>query len=221
MIRRLVALAIGAGVLGTAVSVPARSVTPATVAPATPGIGVPGGPSRAPEKGCAWRKLADAKLGLEVWVQRCQLDKRIIDFRLDHGSLFIHWSDGGDDYATLDVLPMGAGETAEAAIRRVFRQHTPKSLAERCVLSRYTEGSNPPDAERYTFVPAKAYQKELDRQKSDGVPDPPCGDWGEAPDGIQYFEVQPTSGARNVLFVRVGQDAPLFDEMTLRLLPPR
>ena len=26
--------------------------------------------------------------------------------------------------------------------------------------------------------------------------DPPCGDWGDAPDGIQYFEVQP--GARSV-----------------------
>ena len=47
------------------------------------------------------------------------------------------------------------------------------------------------------------------------VGDPPCGEWGDAPDGIQYFEVQP--GERRVLFVRVGQDEPLFDEKTLRL----
>jgi hypothetical protein len=119
------------------------------------------------------------------------------------------------------VLPMGQGETAAAAMLRVFRQHTPKKLAERCVLARYTDGPNPPGAERYTFVPDKKYQKELDRQKTDGVPDPPCGDWGVAPDGIQYFEVHPKSGARNVLLVRVGQDTPLFDEMTLSLLPPR
>ncbi len=51
------------------------------------------------------------------------------------------------------------------------------------------------------------------------MPDPPCGDWGDSPDGIQYFEAQPSSGARKVLFVRVGQDQPLFDERTLRLLP--
>ena len=49
--------------------------------------------------------------------------------------------------------------------------------------------------------------------------DPPCGDWGDAPDGIQYFEVHP--GARSVLFVRVGQDEPLFDEKTLRLIVPK
>lgn len=42
---------------------------------------------------------------------------------------------------------------------------------------------------------------------------------GDAPDGIQYFEAQPRSGALKVLFVRVGQDEPLFDEKTLRLLP--
>ena len=52
--------------------------------------------------------------------------------------------------------------------------------------------------------------------KADQVGDPPSGDWGDAPDGIQYFEVQP--GARSVLFVRLGQDEPLFDEKTLRLI---
>jgi hypothetical protein len=38
------------------------------------------------------------------------------------------------------------------------------------------------------------------------------------PDGIQYFEV-PAGEGRRVLFVRVGQDEPLFDEQTLRVLP--
>ncbi|HYL05698.1 MAG TPA: hypothetical protein VE075_06640, partial [Thermoanaerobaculia bacterium] len=64
-----------------------------------------------------------------------------------------------------------------------------------------------------------AYAKELAAKHEDGVPDPACGDWGDSPDGIQYFEAQPASGARKVLFVRLGQDEPLFDEATLRLLP--
>jgi hypothetical protein len=38
------------------------------------------------------------------------------------------------------------------------------------------------------------------------------------PDGIQYFEV-PVGEGRKVLFVRIGQDEPLFDEQTLRVLP--
>ena len=41
------------------------------------------------------------------------------------------------------------------------------------------------------------------------------------PDGIQYFETQPASGSGKVLFVRVGQDVPLFDDFTLRLLPAK
>lgn len=41
---------------------------------------------------------------------------------------------------------------------------------------------------------------------------------GHDPDGIQYFEAQPASATlHKVLFVRVGQDTPLFDEATLRL----
>ncbi len=64
--------------------------------------------------------------------------------------------------------------------------------------------------------------RKIDRKADPNeVPEPPCGDWGTAPDGIQYFEAHPSSNARKVLFVRVGQDEPLFDEKTLRLVPPR
>jgi len=90
----------------------------------------------------------------------------------------------------------------------------------RCVLAPYHDASTktPAGVLRYTFVPNKAYQKTLDAHASpDEVPDPPCGDWGEAPDGIQYFEAQPSSGVAKVLFVRIGQDEPLFDDATLRL----
>ncbi|WP_352830977.1 hypothetical protein [Mesorhizobium sp. M0830] len=38
------------------------------------------------------------------------------------------------------------------------------------------------------------------------------------PDGIQYFEVS-TGAGRKLLFVRIGQDEPLFDEQTLEVLP--
>ena len=54
------------------------------------------------------------------------------------------------------------------------------------------------------------------KETPDDVPDNACGDFGESGDGIQYFETQ--DGARKVLFVRVGQDIPLFDEQTLRIL---
>ena len=172
-------------------------------------------PSRPAEKGCRWEKLSKPALGLEAWTQRCDFGFRKIDFLIKGSSLFIHYSDGGEPDPLVDVLPLLPGETAEAGIKRIFAAHTDGKLVRRCVLGPY-HGESRPGAKRYTFIPDRAYQKELDAKADPNeVGDPPCGDWGDAPDGIQYFEMQP--GARKVLFVRVGQDEPLFDEKTLRL----
>jgi len=111
------------------------------------------------------------------------------------------------------------GETVEASVKRHFSGHTEKTLAARCVVSPYRGAPPRSGAKRYTFVPNAAYAREL-KAKADPneVGDPPCGDWGIASDGIQYYEVHPASKVRKVLFVRVGQDVPLFDEKTLRLI---
>ena len=100
---------------------------------------------------------------------------------------------------------------------RLLLEKTDKAVSARCVLAPYTEGTAPAGVKRYTFNPDAAYAKELKAAATDEVPEPPCGDWGEMPDGIQYFEV-PAGEGRKVLFVRAGQDEPLFDEQTLRVL---
>ncbi|RVB55284.1 hypothetical protein [Mesorhizobium sp. M7A.F.Ca.CA.002.03.2.1] len=83
----------------------------------------------------------------------------------------------------------------------------------------YAGGRVPAGVKRYTFSPDAAYAKELKAlASSDEIPEPPCGDWGEMPDGMQYFEV-PAGEGYSLLFVRIGQDEPLFDEQTLRVLP--
>ena len=180
------------------------------------------GPSRPALKGCAWEKLSDPGLGLEAWVQRCDFGFRKIDLLVRNGSLSVHYSDGGDIYPVVDVYDLLPGETPEAGIRRIFDAKTEKALAAKCVLAPSTEEKPPAGVKRFTFVPNAAYDREIEaRGKPDGVPDPPCGDFGESPDGIGYWEVQPKSGARRVLFVRVGQDEPLFDEQTLKILPGR
>jgi hypothetical protein len=182
-------------------------------------------PSRAAEKGCKWEKLTSPTLGFDAWTQRCDFGSRKINLYAKDNKLMKHWSDGGEDSALVESFALNADETAEAAIKRVFAQNTQdKSLVARCLLKPYQEeGADPPKlppgVKHYMFVPNAQLQKELDAKQDDGVPDPPCGDWGYAPDGIQYFETQ--QGARAILFVRVGQDEPLFDEQTLRLAPPQ
>jgi len=184
-----------------------------------------GRPSRPPENGCAWEKVSDARIGLEAWVQRCDFGFRKIQFRYSKNSLAIGYSDGGGELDPLvDVFDLRAGEDPAAGVKRIFAERTGKELAGRCVLAPYKDELNPAPADvaRYSFVPDAAYDRELEsRGPPEGVPDPPCGDWGAAPDGIQYWEAQPSTGARRILFVRVGQDVPLFDEQTLRILPAK
>jgi len=94
-----------------------------------------------------------------------------------------------------------------AAVKRIFAAHTEKALAARCVARPFQGMTARKDVQRFTFV----LKKPVPTPEGD-VPAPPCGEWGDSPDGIQYFEVHPTK----IFFVRVGQDIPLFDEQTLR-----
>ena len=175
-------------------------------------------PSRPPIDKCAWEKMADKTIGLVAWVQRCDFGFRQIHFEFTGNALAIKYSDGGAADPLVELYDIKSGETAEASLQRLFREKTDKAVSARCVLAPYTEGTVPAGVKRYTFSPDAAYAKELKALANDEVPEPPCGDWGEMPDGIQYFEV-PAGEGRKVLFVRVGQDEPLFDEQTLRVLP--
>jgi len=180
-------------------------------------------PSRAAVKGCNWEKLADPGVGVDAWVQRCDFGFRKIDLFWKGNALMIHYSDGGDPEPLVEVFDLKAGEAIDAGIQRVFEEHTSdKTLARRCVLRAYKGVKPPPGIKRYTFVPNAALQKEVAAKADPNeVGDPACGDWGDAPDGIQYFEAQPTRNAHRILFVRVGQDEPLFDEKSLLLTPEK
>jgi hypothetical protein len=183
-------------------------------------------PSRPAEKGCAWEKFSDAKFGLDAWLQRCDFGKRKIDFVVRDHALAQRYSDSGDAapelvIAVFDLLP---AETPEHGIQRLFAARTEKKLVAQCVLTAYPGSSKglggvtPPGVQRYTFQPNAALKKAL-KAKADpnDVPEAACGAWGDDPDGVQYFEAQPASGVQKVMFVRLGQDEPLFDEATLRL----
>lgn len=176
-------------------------------------------PSRTPIDKCVWERLTDKTIGLAAWAQRCDFGFRQIHFEFAGNALAIKYSDGGAADPLVDLFDIKPGETAEAALLRLFVEKTDKTVSARCVLTPYIEGAVPAGIKRYTFSPDTAYAKELKALANpDEVPEPPCGDWGEMPDGIQYFEV-PAGEGQKLLFVRAGQDEPLFDEQTLRVLP--
>jgi hypothetical protein len=178
-------------------------------------------PSRPAFEKCAWEPFSDPALGLETLVMRCDYGDRKIDFVRAGDALAIRYSDGGGKPDPLiEVIAREPNEAPKDAILRTFKAHTDAKLAARCTLAPYQGDRPPAGVTRFTFVPDAAYAKELAKTaRDDEVGDPPCGDWGDAPDGIQYFEVPANADARAVLFVRIGQDEPLFDEKRLRVLP--
>jgi hypothetical protein len=176
-------------------------------------------PSRPPVDKCVWERLADKDAGLAAWVQRCDFGFRQIHFEFGGNALAIKYSDGGPADPLVEAFDVLPGEAADTALRRIFSEKTDKAVGKRCELTPYTESAAPAGVARYTFGPDAAYRDELKALADPNeVGKPPCGEWGEAPDGIQYFEV-PSSALCKVLFVRVGQDEPLFDEQTLQVLP--
>lgn len=180
-------------------------------------------PSRPAQDGCEWERFSDADLGLAAWVQRCDFGFRKIEPLKLPGALGVHFSDGeGEPDRLVEVLDLEPGEAPEAGLRRLFAARTELEVAKRCVLAPYREGNGPAGVARYGFVPDAKYAKELAAKNDPNeIPDPPCGDWGDVVDSIQYWETHPKSGAQRVLFVRAGQDDPLFDEQTLEILPAK
>lgn len=175
-------------------------------------------PSREAFDSCAWEKLSDPKLGLEAWVQRCHSADHDVEFVVEDHAVAMRDSYFKKPMRVIEVFDLLPGETPENGLRRIFASKTDEAIAKRCVLAPYDVPPNRRDVKRYSFVPDEAYQRELDAVAEDGIPDPPCGELGDQPDFIQYFEVQPSSGSRKVILVITGQDAPLFDEETLQLL---
>jgi hypothetical protein len=167
--------------------------------------------------------MSDAKVGLALWAQKCDFGFRQIKPLFVGSSFAIQYSDGGGRPDKLiDVIDQLPDETPQATLQRFFSAHTAADVRARCVLTEYrASGALPEGKQRFTFVPDAAYQKELAAKAiPNEVPEPACGEYGDQPDGVQYFEVSTKSTARKLLFVRIGQDEPLFDEQALQLLEP-
>lgn len=180
-----------------------------------------GPPSRPAIKGCTWERASDKLAGLAAWVQRCDFGKRKIHLFFRQNALLQQYSDGGTPDAVVEVFDLQPSESVQNGIQRIYLAHTRPDTSAKCVIAPYKTGKAPPDAQRYTFVPNVLYERALKAKANPNeVPEPPCGAMGTAPDGIQYFQAWPAGTVRKVLFVRVGQDEPLFDEQTLQLISP-
>lgn len=174
-------------------------------------------PSRAPYDDCSWEQRSDPLIGLGAWVQSCDFGFRTVELVFDEGALSIVYSDGGEPEPLVQLFDVERGEAPGDALNRLLLAGTDPAIAELCEIVPFTQLPAPAGAQRFSFEPDAVYRAEIAATANPNeVGEPPCGDWGVMPDGIQYFEVQ--DGAPRVMFVRAGQEQPLFDEQTLDIL---
>src|SRR4051812_44531915 len=85
-------------------------------------------PSRPPIDKCVWERLADKTIGLAAWAQRCDFGFRQIHFEFAGNALAIKYSDGGAADPLVELFDIKPGETAEAALQRLFLEKTDKTV---------------------------------------------------------------------------------------------
>ena len=108
-------------------------------------------------------------------MQRCTYSgNRTIDFAFGDHALVMHDADVHEPLTVIRLFDLQPGESAEDGLRRIYAKLTDKKIAQRCVLAPYKPAAKRAGVKRYDFVPDKAYQKQLDKVKEDGVPDPPA-----------------------------------------------
>ncbi|MGX7872593.1 hypothetical protein ACVDG5_006825 [Mesorhizobium sp. ORM6] len=116
-------------------------------------------PSRPPIDKCVWEKLVDKTIGLAAWVQRCDFGFRQIHFEFAGNALAIKYSDGGKADPLVEVFDIKPGETAEAALQRLFLEKADKAISARCLLAPYTEEPCPPASSATHSPPTRPTRK--------------------------------------------------------------
>jgi hypothetical protein len=198
---------------------PVPSVSPAPSNPPQPSAAQPLRASRPPDAGCSWQPFAAPNLGLELLVQRCEGPGRGQQFFATNSAILESpagtLASGG--HPIIEVFDKPAVERPADAIRRQFISELMGEARVHCFVSPSAFVLQDPRKFGLTIAPDGYLDEKVRTASGSDVPDDPCGDYGISPDaGIRYFEFHPDESATKFIFVRVGQDAPSFDEQSIR-----
>lgn len=178
--------------------------------------------SRAPEKGCVWKLLSSATLGISVPYQRCDFGYRVIDFFEGKKQLIQSMKDTGkkeDLFPVILVYEKKADEGPDEAIRRIAFKDLTRYKRKHCVVVAKHVAYLGLNKAAFTISPDAEYAAKAAKEAGDDIPEPPCGNLGEAADYASHFEFHPLENPRRFVFVSEGQDTPLFDETAIKFLP--
>ena len=181
-------------------------------------------PSRKPNEGCAWKRLSDRTVGLELFAQECDLGFRKIHFEMSPKDasvyeVMIDTAPGAKPSREqlIIVYKKAPAERIEAAIKRVAAPLAPAPRRALCRAVPAKDTDLGPGRKAYQYAPVD--EDKLVEAAGGDIPDLPCGEYGLDFDSQSYFEYHPAENPKRFALVFIGQDEPLFDEKSLTFLP--
>jgi len=157
-------------------------------------------PSRLPAKGCTWQDYTDDKRGLSVLVQKCPDGKSGVD----------------EVQKKIEAFEKPGTQPLDQAIRERFFGALSDQERDGCTAQKSERLLLPDPILTMEITPRGGYLLEV-KKKRETEPDfVACGDHGQGPT-LSYFEYHPNETLTKYLFVRLGKDRPLFDEMSIRM----
>ncbi|HZP20438.1 MAG TPA: hypothetical protein VFB16_09540 [Bauldia sp.] len=170
--------------------------------------------SKVDDKACTFEWKTGAGIG--VWAERCTLSTGVweLKYRADLPG-FALTIDGGDEQVVIQVFRKPADKPIDAILPDLVKRGYIKPTECAFALADEQVTGAPPAGRHYFEVdPTGARKAAFDALPDDEVPDPPCGDYGMAPDGITFFMTDDAHPDR-VVYLNLGQDGTMFDERTV------
>lgn len=173
-------------------------------------------PSRDAYEGFTWEKITGARL--QFWSQRNPTIRVITDDALPGAKIEFTNNDTNTVYtrAVIQVFPLKNGRIEDVIelIKQDKRDEydTEWDEKEACAFKRIN--SNREGVERYLLTPTGEAERELQEKGKQEPICTTCGGWGIWNSGMRYFEIH-SSHPNKAIFVEIGQEAPLFDEMSI------
>ena len=176
-------------------------------------------PSRPPSAGCAWKPWRDEQLGILMLVQECP-GGNAPKFVSANSTvrIVVPGKNPAQSPIALEVYEKPERQKVRETIDGRFKAKLSSRQKAGCEVADITEKlSLAPGAEAWQIVPYGPYKAEAARQREAEPSAEVCGAYGEI-DTLQYFEYHPSESKSRYLYVRLGPDARLFDERSIRIL---
>jgi|GEM_PF-1364648 len=169
-------------------------------------------PSRDAWEGCEWQEVGG--YGIRFLSQKCPTYQIV---QIPEG-FTTKFNTGVSDIVEIEIIDSNEGMTAEETIQENFIDTLDEEAQENCSIEIYNlpTAASQKGVTRYVIKPSEEYWEQL-LEDEEYPTFNACGDKYGTTNGVQYFEVHENSPDR-FLFVRIGQDMPLFDEASIEFI---